>query len=351
MTDRGTPNPPPAAAIRGQTPSPLSSPDLPQAVRVGPDLELSAASRLVPEAAGPRTQAARRMISAAAVHGIDLSLMWATVERASSGKFARASQVCLAVPGAGRTVMLIVSGPAAGNESRELAERAACINAACDHFAAGRSGRDVRLAQALPEPSEPWAAQAFRESGFLHVGDLAYLRRPLWPALQVTEPTWPDGVTVRTISGSAPGDPDRPLLLQALNRSYEDTLDCPELCGLRSTEDILESHRATGIFNPRLWWLVLMNNEPQGCMLLSRCPDHNSVELVYLGLSPALRGKGLGRRLLELGLARLAVIPADHITCAVDLRNVPARRLYERLGFRDFGKRIAMVRPLAPPTT
>lgn len=245
--------------------------------------------------------------------------------------------------------MLIVSGPTGADEARERVERVGCINAACEFFGGNGSGRDVRLAQALPEPQEPWAVRAFLGAGFVSVGDLAYLRRPVWPLAAAPEVRWPAGVEIRNVEGVAPGNSDRRLLIEALNRSYEDTLDCPELCGLRETEDILESHRSTGVFNPRLWWLVLLNSQPQGCMLLSRSPDHNSVELVYLGLSPMLRGKGIGKALLEMGLSRLAGVPADHVTCAVDLRNEPARRVYERLGFKEFGRRVAMVRPVLAP--
>ena len=39
----------------------------------------------------------------------------------------------------------------------------------------------------------------------------------------------------------------------ALDRSYVDTMDCPELCGMRATADILASHKATGEFDPSLW--------------------------------------------------------------------------------------------------
>jgi ribosomal protein S18 acetylase RimI-like enzyme len=284
------------------------------------------------------------------MHGIDLSLMWATMDRTASGRPVRARQVCLAVPGAGRTVMLMLSGPGGGDEAAECGERVACIEAACAFFAGPEGGakRDVKLAQALPEPGEPWSVRAFESAGFVKVGDLAYLRRPLWPPLVAPEPPWPEGISVRNVRGVAPGEPDRALLLAALNRSYEETLDCPELCGLRETEDILESHRATGSFDAKLWWLVMLGNEPQGCMLLSRCPDHNSVELVYLGLSPALRGRRMGSRLLEFGIASLGAVTADSLTCAVDLRNEPARRLYARTGFREFGRRVAMVRALRP---
>ncbi|MEX2219403.1 MAG: GNAT family N-acetyltransferase [Phycisphaerales bacterium] len=360
MPDPGRPHPaePAVAAPAGgpaDGPAYETPPRQPVAVRVTPELELSAAARLVSDGVGPRANAAKRMLTAAAIHGIDLSLMWATVD--AGARQPRVRQVCLAVPGAGRTVMLILSGPEGGEPiaggEGPTAERVACIRAACDHLEGGRegeggrSGRDIRIAQALPEPHEPWAVRALVTAGFLKVGDLAYLRRPLARTAPIPEPRWPQGVSVRTIGGAAPGHQDRAALLEALDRSYEETLDCPELCGLRETADILESHRATGQFNPGLWWLVFLDGAAHGCMLLSHCPDHHSVELVYLGLSKELRGRRIGSRLLEMGLGRLAQVPADHMTCAVDLRNAPAMRLYERMGFREFGRRVALVRPVS----
>ena len=91
----------------------------------------------------------------------------------------------------------------------------------------------------------------------------------------------------------------RRALIEALDKSYEDTLDCPELCGVRTTEDVLASHKATGDFDPEHWWLVQLDGRPEGCVLMSRCPDQGALELVYLGLSTALRGRGLGRLLLD----------------------------------------------------
>jgi ribosomal protein S18 acetylase RimI-like enzyme len=68
---------------------------------------------------------------------------------------------------------------------------------------------------------------------------------------------------------------------------------------------------------------------------------------VYLGLGQSLRGKGLGRTLLPYCMARArSVVPGWPVTCAVDERNVPALRLYERLGFTVFGRRRALVRPV-----
>jgi ribosomal protein S18 acetylase RimI-like enzyme len=81
-------------------------------------------------------------------------------------------------------------------------------------------------------------------------------------------------------------------------------------------------------------------------MLFSPSPGTGTLELVYLGLSPMLRGRGLGGRLLAFGLSHLVWREEGTVTCAVDQRNTPACRLYERFGFVRFEERIALVRGL-----
>jgi GNAT superfamily N-acetyltransferase len=344
--------PPPALRLpdlQGSSPDRLQS-ALPDAVRIPPDLEVVAAARLVGE--GVRGGGGRRMVTAAALHGIDLSLMWGILDARPDGTPHRVRQVCLAVPGSGRTAMLVLSPPGSRREGEgEERDRIASIVAACrglgEDTAAGRL--TVRLAQALPDPRESWAVRAFAGAGFIRVGDLAYLRLPLKRRQgEVPGMPWPEGITVRNVQEVGPGERDRPVLLEALERSYIATLDCPALCGLRETEDILESHRATGIFDPKLWWLVYLGDQPHGCMLMSQIPDHSCVELVYLGLSPELRGRGLGSQLLQMGIAASSGRAADHIACAVDMRNSPARLLYERIGFKETGQRVALVRAVTP---
>src|SRR5690606_7180872 len=99
-------------------------------------------------------------------------------------------------------------------------------------------------------------------------------------------------------------------------------------------------------FEPDLWWLVRLHSEPQGAMLFSPGHGGGHVELVYLGLAPPLRGTGLGATLLDFGLRVLAGRPEPLVTCAVDQRNEPARRLYRRAGFEQFAERAAFIRPL-----
>lgn len=325
-------------------------------VRIPLELRVAAAARLMGDSGGVESVAGRRMVAAAASQGIDLSLMWGTLQRDERGVPVDVREAALLVPGTGKTAMLLFSHPracAGAAEEAERAERVACGRAACAWAARrDRPGPTIRLVQALPDAQELWAVRALTETGFRKVGDLAYLRRDAaglekWATLT---PQWPEGVVVRNVLGAARGEPDREALIAALERSYISTLDCPELCGLRETGDVLDSHRATGQFDPKLWWLVLWRGEPHGCLLLSHSPELGSAELVYLGLSPELRGKGIATPLLRMGLGRVSRLRIDHVACAVDLRNTPAMKLYERLGFLSTSHRVAMVRPVESET-
>ena len=315
---------------------PLSRPDPvpadePLAVaRVPVHRRLLAAKRLV-AAAGGTTEDAKRFLEAASCHGIELTHLWASFDAAR----VQPRQVCLAVVSSGRTATIFTTEPANAAEERELAS---VIDGAC------RALTDTCVAQTLLAPHERRAASAFTHAGFQSVGSLAYMHRATPKVGEFPGATmsgWPDGVVVRH-----PTQLDEPLLIEAMNRSYEGTLDCPELCGVRDTADVLTSHRSTGRFEPHLWWLIEFRGQPHGVMLFNPVPDQSTIELVYVGLSPVLRGKGLGSKLLRLGLASLAGRPEMEVTCAVDDRNEPARRLYIREGFAEFAKRVAMVKPL-----
>lgn len=65
----------------------------------------------------------------------------------------------------------------------------------------------------------------------------------------------------------------------------------------------------------------------------------DEAEILDFGVVPAARGRGLGRALLAAGedLARALGMAAMFLEVAVD--NRPARRLYQRAGWREVGRR------------
>ncbi len=334
---------------------PASGNTEPQAVQIPRHLLLAAARKIVSQNSDSEV-AARRLIANASDNQIDLSLLFGVLGQAAPGgkPIEIIRQVCLIVKGAGRTSIAFLSEPPRdgdlGTSAEAVSDRSACLLAACRHIKT-QFGDAVQVAQSLPDPHETWAIEAFVHAGFSRVGDLLYLRRPWRTGLGTVQSGYGvDGLEVLPLS-SVPQNEHNSVLLAALESSYIDTLDCPELCGLRTTQDILDSHFATGTFIPELWWILLLHGRPSGCMLFSPIAGQRAAELVYLGLASELRGKGLSSKLLSMGIAQARSHPMlqfgfEEFTCAVDTRNIPARKIYERAGFTSFAERVAFVKTL-----
>lgn len=312
----------------------------------------AAAQRLVsaslPSGTGPATlaKAADGFLEQARKHDLDLSRLFHTAAEDGIPR-----QVCLAAPSPGRTAAVFVSGPgdtdAVGDFGAQARERAAAI-AACCRAVAEEPGLPIHLLQALPDPSESWFCDALRDAGFLRVGDLSYMRRDIAtrePKKPPLADALPQGVTTRTARDLGPGADA--VLCAALERTYVGTLDCPQLCGLRETPDVLESHRRAGVYDPTAWHvLYTAEGAAEGCMLLNRVPEQDAVELVYIGLGPELRGMGVAGLLLDEAARYAASVRAGRLTCAVDRANAPALRLYASRRFEPFASRAAYVRSL-----
>ncbi|MFN0012332.1 MAG: GNAT family N-acetyltransferase [Phycisphaerales bacterium] len=313
-------------------------------VRVDESRRWAAVDRLI-GAQGERERVESFLVRADA-EGTDLSFMWA-LEPVGEAQGPR--HVCLALRGAGRTAAMFLSGTGlsgakAGRPDQTLRQRSALLEEACRVLAEPASG--VVLAQALVGPEEQDQGVAFERAGFLRLAELAYLRRTIARGGRTVPHTLPPGLELVALSDLPPAEGKR-LLREALSKSYEGTLDCPALCGMRTVDDVIASHHSVGRYDPRWWWIMLCEGQAHGCLLLSHGADPQHCELVYLGLSAVVRGRGLGAELLRTAVARLASASvASELMCAVDLANVPAMRLYKRAKFRQISSRSALVRPL-----
>ena len=72
--------------------------------------------------------------------------------------------------------------------------------------------------------------------------------------------------------------------------------------------------------------------------ILSRLAG-DEAEILSVAVASARRGRGLARAMLNLHLRRLAGLGARAVFLEVDEDNEPARRLYQRAGFREVGRR------------
>jgi ribosomal protein S18 acetylase RimI-like enzyme len=219
-------------------------------------------------------------------------------------------QVCVPLPGAASLFWL----PAGDDASVDLVVQAGL-----------RWARKIgcKIAQAIANPAELIGAEPLIRNGFrptTRMHQLAHgfnnLRDESLPALRY-----------ENYCSSL-----RPLFAATLERTYEATLDCPELNGIRTIDEILAGHQGQAKFHPQLWWLSFHDATPIGVVMLVELCD-GAWELAYLGIVPEFRQRGFGRAMTLHALHALRNQAAVRLLLAVDARNTPALRLYEALGF------------------
>jgi GNAT superfamily N-acetyltransferase len=133
---------------------------------------------------------------------------------------------------------------------------------------------------------------------------------------------------------------------QAILSSYQGSLDCPALNGRRSIDDIIAGHQASGLFDPALWFLLREQETDLGVLLLSESLRSDGIELIYLGLCPAARGRKLGELMMRQAFAAVTARQQSRLCLAVDSQNTPALKLYYRHGMHRIASKVALLRDL-----
>jgi len=318
-----------------------------QAARRAPNSLLPLAAARLAGLNGPDLQVeGMRFLRNAREAGIDPSLIWCV--QGDDGRVI-ASSLAAPSPGGAATVFLSPPPPAgSGVDGHRFAQALlGCLEAIIDQLPRIAA---VKILQSLPEPIEMSTIRAFEQAGFERVANLVYLRAPVpCPASAMRHRHKPmPQLRLRSIKELGGIERNREKFMAMLNETYEQTLDCPSLCEVRDPADILASHLSVGSFDPGMWWVILDRaGEAKGCALLSPCPLEQTAELVYLGVSPSLRGSGAARWALA---SAIEAMPRDrhieYIACAVDERNSPARAIYDEFGFASIGRRVAMIRAI-----
>jgi ribosomal protein S18 acetylase RimI-like enzyme len=231
---------------------------------------------------------------------------------------------CLAVPGA-TGLLWPPAVRVGGTEAEDRLLR---------HALSWLRGQGVKLVQTLLAPQEEGLAAPLLRHGLAHVTDLYYLRH---------EPGMPlKGIDAAARLEFEPFDPDNPARFQeTLWGTYEDSLDCPEISGARTLEEVMTGHRAQGRFDPDRWWLALEGDHPVGVLLMTELPETGEWDLAYMGVVPGARRRGFGREMLLHALAEARAADAPRVVLSVDVRNRPAWQLYHRAGFEPFDRRAA----------
>lgn len=295
----------------------------PEVMLCPPDQRRAAMSLLYRRAPGAlRPRMIDEALREAQRGGIDLSGLWV----ARRGRWVVGA--LLTQPLAGRAAALWA--PEVDTIWYRAETAVALVRAALDDLKC----KGYHLVQALLDESAPrHAAADLSAGGMIHVTDLVYLETDT--AIPPPPRAGTPAIDWQPFRADTEAD-----FRAVIKETYVGTLDMPELEGLRSLDDVLAGHRAAGRFEPERWRVGHVLGEPGAAaiVLLAEVVDRDAWEVAYLGLTPAARGRGIGRAALghALDLARPFV---PRLELALDIRNIPAHHLYYNAGLRPFDRR------------
>ena len=144
-------------------------------------------------------------------------------------------------------------------------------------------------------------------------------------------------------------------LADLIDETYVGTRDCPALNGLRNALDVVEGYKHVGEFCSDLW-LILESDADSGtaessnrsaaCLILAKHPPNPTLELIYVGVTPAFRKQGLGGKLMRQAQWLAGQANCERLVLAVDAANEPAIAMYSAAGFWAWEERAIWVKSL-----
>jgi ribosomal protein S18 acetylase RimI-like enzyme len=205
----------------------------------------------------------------------------------------------------------------------------------------------VEMTQVLISDEQSDSIGVLEHVGFRHLADLLYLtcEAQRFPTESVRE------AQIEFVPYSGPL---RSRMMRLIERTYEQTLDCTALNGVRDVDNVVNGYQSTGNFKPQNWMIVRANSEDVGVLLLADHPAAKHWELMYMGLVPEVRGKHWGQQITRYAQRLAGQAGVERIVLAVDSTNAPALRMYRSTGFEIWDKRTVFVRfpgGKAPPQT
>jgi mycothiol synthase len=250
------------------------------------------------------------------------------VARSANGELLGAA-LCQPLPGAGA----VVWPPAILTSSTPTTIEDALLASVLDRL----RRRGTKVTQAFLDPTTRPAAAALERHGFRHLTRLYSMRCELF-----RPPSDKEALQSSLRLVSYPNC-DAATFQQTLMRTYQGTLDAPELNGVRTPDEIIAGLRAEAPDLQR-WWLAEWHNQPAGVLVLADGAARGEWQLSYFGIIPEMRGRGLGTILLRHAKDFALVGGASELALIVDSRNQPALDLYVTHGFRTYGLREVYLR-------
>ena len=183
----------------------------------------------------------------------------------------------------------------------------------------------IDLAQIVVHPDSEIDLEVFNNCEFHLLANLAYM------TLENTH--FPSSMppSELTFEPRACFQPIR--LEKLLTETYEQSLDCPALNGVRNPADVIDDYAVQGTPNADTWFFVQHGGKDVGCLILTSHAEGEHWELIYMGIVPSARGQRFGWQTLQFALWKAQIQSAKRMVLAVDHSNEHALRPYRKAGF------------------
>jgi mycothiol synthase len=200
----------------------------------------------------------------------------------------------------------------------------------------------IEMTQSLLTSHDDSSAPILEAVGFSHLADLLYMN--------CESERFPSAIaSTRELEFEAYDGTKRGRLIDIIARTYEKTLDCVGLDGMRSIDDVINGYQGTGTYRASFWQFVRSGGKDVGLLLMAEHTQAKHLELMYMGLAPEVRKRGWGRQIVEHAKWLAGKAHAERIVLAADSKNTPALQMYRAAGFEIWDRRTVFVRfpPLA----
>ena len=194
----------------------------------------------------------------------------------------------------------------------------------------------VHLAQVLLPTVSEADCRVLECARFNQLAELLYLA--------AASPDFPEQEPAETLQFVPVTAQEHAQLADVVAATYEATRDCAGLNEVRPMSDVMAGYAAAGETGADNWFLVHNSGRVVGCLLLADHRRQDNVELVYMGVLPAWRGRGWGVEITRWAQWRTRLLQRARLVLAVDAENAPALDAYAASGFRAWDRWIVYIR-------
>lgn len=194
--------------------------------------------------------------------------------------------------------------------------------------------KNAFAAVALADRNQPFDEQTFCSAGqFRFLSELIHLAAEISP-----DETLETRSRLQFVPLSYYSDDISDRLTRLVKKTYQNSLDFPELMQIAPVEHVLQGYKTGSLFRPELWFVIQNERVDVGVLLLTDAPP-DQFELTYMGLIESARRQGFAREIVHFAQAVASREKRLLLLTSVDEKNIAACQSYLSQGFKAWDRK------------